>query len=53
MLSKTNLEEYQQNLWNNSFNGTLIIIKSNFGKVFAFMMQSKFEEARTWKLTDK
>ncbi len=54
-LERCNLKKHQRWLWKQfegNYNGFLIILKSNFGKVFAFYIPSKFEETN-YKLTDK
>ena len=44
-LSQGNLKNEQRYLWSLTecnFNGTLIIVRSNFGKAFAFYISEKF-----------
>ena len=54
-LCKDNLENHQRWLWQQfkgNYNGFLIIVRSNFGKEFAFYIPHKFEETQEWKSTD-
>ncbi len=46
-LSISDLQFHQKKLWKdfeNGFIATLVIIRSNFGKKFAFFIPTKFEE---------
>ena len=46
-LKQGNLRTHQKSLWKNfedGFNGTLLIIRSNFAKEFAFYIPNKFKK---------
>ena len=47
-LNQGNLKDYTKKLWKdfeNNYNNTMIIIKSNFDKEFVFFFANKLEEA--------
>ncbi len=46
-LIKGNLKIYQQQLWKqfkDNYNGTLVIVRSNYGKDFAFFVPEQFKK---------
>lgn len=53
-LNKGNLENYQKKLWKDfedDYNGTIVIVRSNFDKEFAYFMPDRLEE-QGFKETD-
>ena len=46
-LSQGNLKTHQRMLWEqfkDNYNGTIVIVKTNFGKEFAFFIPEQFKE---------
>ena len=55
-LKEGSLQNFQTKLWEDfscSYNATLVIIRSNFNKKFAFFFPNKLEKIDSWKKTNK
>ena len=54
-LKEGDLEDFQEKLFEDfecsSYKGTIFVIRSNFGKEFAFFKPNKIEEAYDWLKT--